>query len=265
MGKGLLLKFKGDKDSVAKKNKKSKKSKGTAVRNGVTVVAVSAAGAAVAIDIDNGNHNGNHNDNQIRAVVAHDVDVDGQQQTEVRKSIGEGVEQESQAPASQAQAQPPPPPCVPTLTLGAGKITTSGTVVMGVQGTKFMKEFKAGDAIVVGREMRVVKMRLSDISLNLSSAFSHSLSIPTPFHYVTKPRNEVEEIAIKQKHLKELEEEKGRTAFGSLYKQSDTLVYREKSTTGTSYVIRSQTLGHNATRSSLLDMRSKKKSDKYCN
>jgi len=41
-------------------------------------------------------------------------------------------------------------------------------------------------------------------------------------------------------------------------------VYREKSTTGTSYVIRKEALGREASRGELLAMRQKKKSDRYC-
>jgi hypothetical protein len=58
-----------------------------------------------------------------------------------------------------------------------------------------------------------------------------------------------------------LEEEQ--SAFGT-YSSSDKLVYHEKSSTGTSYIIKTEILGKDVTRGELLDMRSKKKSDKYC-
>ena len=45
---------------------------------------------------------------------------------------------------------------------------------------------------------------------------------------------------------------------------SNELVYREKSSTGTSYVIRREALNRDMSRGDLLTMRSKKKSDRYC-
>jgi len=55
-----------------------------------------------------------------------------------------------------------------------------------------------------------------------------------------------------------------RVAFGTYAHGGNELVYREKSSTGTSYVIRRQELDREMSREELLLMRSKKKSDKYC-
>ena len=81
-------------------------------------------------------------------------------------------------------------PQPPQIMVGSGKIITSGTVVTGL-GTKFDRELAVGDAMIIvldgKQEMRVVKMRLSDTSCGISSAFSSSLVTPTPFQIIRKP------------------------------------------------------------------------------
>jgi len=89
-------------------------------------------------------------------------------------------------------------PRMPSIQTGTGKITTSGTVVTG-HDTLFVKELGVGDALLVGDEMRVVTMRLSDTSVNLSSAFSQNLKEPTKFKYVPKPKNPNHELEQKKK------------------------------------------------------------------
>jgi len=150
---------------------------------------------------------------------------------------------------------------------GTGQITSSATVVTG-HNTKFMSELKVGDAIIIYNQrqqevMRVVTMRLSDISCAISSPFSNDCKCLTEFYYIQKPRNkEAEERKTREEKAKQkLEEEQ--SAFGT-YSSSDKLVYHEKSSTGTSYIIKTEILGKDVTRGELLDMRSKKKSDKYC-
>jgi hypothetical protein len=61
---------------------------------------------------------------------------------------------------------------------GAGTIMASETVVTD-HDTRFEKEVAAGDAIQCNDELRVITMRLSNGSLNLSSTFSKSLKTPT--------------------------------------------------------------------------------------
>jgi len=238
MGRGLL-KFKGDKEPLAKK-KKSTKNKLSSGKDGAGI-----SSSAESQEVGSGSDTGNTS--QPNLVSTPLISFDSTALTSVASSA--------------AIAQPV---LAPKVQQGTGKITTSGTVVMG-HGTLFQKELQVGDAVVVMQEMRVVKMRLSDVSIGISSAFSKDLISPTSFQYINKPKNEIEEERKRQKEQQKLEQEKGRTAFGDLYDKHDTLVYREKSSTGTSYVIKKEQLGQNVSRSELLNMRSKKKSDKYCN
>ncbi len=155
----------------------------------------------------------------------------------------------------------------PTMKKGTGKITTSGTVITGYD-TKFEKEVNAGDAILCvlengKEELRVVTMRLSNISLNLSSAFSRNIKVPSNFHYIRKPRDVLKERAEVQKQKAETLLEQKTHAF-DLY-ANESLVYREKTETG-SYRIKREHLdgGESKTRADLLEMRARKTSDKYC-
>jgi len=155
---------------------------------------------------------------------------------------------------------------VPTVRKGTGLVTVSGTVVTGHQ-TRFTKEVSAGDALIVGDEMRVVTIRLSDTSLNLSSGFAASISTPTPFSYIPKPKTEQSlkaEATRRAMTEAERQKEEKEHAFGT-YGSSRELVYREK-TEQNSYRIRriKVGLGEDLTRTDLLEMRAKKKSDKYC-
>ena len=152
---------------------------------------------------------------------------------------------------------------------GKGLISSSGTTIMGHNGSKFSKEFRNGVAIVIYHpvsnmeEMRVVRMVLSDISFSISSKFSSDLKQPLSFRYIHAPRK-INEEKQKEQELKLREKaEDERVAFGT-YATSNELVYREKSSTGTSYVIRREALNRDVSRGDLLTMRSKKKSDRYC-
>ncbi len=162
----------------------------------------------------------------------------------------------------------------PVIRQGKGKLTSSGTVLMG-HGTNFNSNLTAGDAIVVQipsddgarEEMRVVTMRLSDTSASISSSFSCDLKHPTDFQYISKPKNRQREKDENEKNMRVTKEEIERSAFGT-YRSGDgntqELVYRERTEHG-SYMIRRETIdGRNCTRSNLLEMRTQKKSDKYC-
>ena len=166
----------------------------------------------------------------------------------------------------------------PVIQKGEGKITSSGTVLMGID-TKFNTCLNAGDAIIAkipaskeqgsssNEEMRVVTMRLSDTSASISSSFSQDLKHPTSFQYITKPKNLQKEREEKEKKKRMTESEIERSAFGT-YKsggngQTKELVYRERTEQG-SYRIRREEVSSNATRSDLLEMRLQKKSDKFC-
>jgi hypothetical protein len=152
----------------------------------------------------------------------------------------------------------------PSIRKGSGRITTSGTVVTGYD-TKFEKELSAGDAIMVSLpsgedELRVITMRLSNTSLNLSSPFSENLKEPQSYKYIQKPRNVEQETYEKQKKRMEQIKQTEKSVY-DLY-TNNSLVYREKTETG-SYRIKRQDV-HSNTRGDLLEMRSKKTSDKYC-
>lgn len=158
-----------------------------------------------------------------------------------------------------------PIPQQPQIRRGTGRITTSGSVVTGID-TRFTKEINVGDAIVVDvdgqPEMRVVTMRLSDQSLNLSSAFSQSLATPASFSYIAKPRDVTREAKQAQRQAQVESQEEKERACGS-YAGEKELVYREKTEHG-SYRIKRAKVEGDVTRGDLLEMRAKKKSDKYC-
>lgn len=224
MGKGQLL-FKGDK--VRKKKKNSKHSVG------------------------------NNNDGAAVEDAA------------VPENLSNSQVEISQTPtaALASASAPTPTPTPPSMKTGTGTITTSGTVVTGHE-TRFEKELSAGDAImcVLGNgqeELRVITMRLSNASLNLSSAFSSDLKNPTSFQYIRKPRDVQKERAeANKRHAETLQEQK--THAFDLY-GNESLVYREKTETG-SYRIKREQLNRGGSRSrgDLLEMRAKKTSDKYC-
>ncbi|GAX27419.1 hypothetical protein FisN_23Hu117 [Fistulifera solaris] len=161
------------------------------------------------------------------------------------------------AKAKNGSSVPPP-----TIEDGIGQITSSGTVIMG-HGTSFMNTLSVGDAILVQidenspPEMRVITMCLSNTSINLSSSFSRSLTTPTSFQYIRKPKVSGQSRAAKTK----LEQDDHERASG--FQGSNVLVYRESTETG-SYRIKKETVAGDVSRTHLLEMRAKKKSDKYC-
>ena len=152
----------------------------------------------------------------------------------------------------------------PKIHSGRGSITTSGTVVTG-HDTKFTKDLRQGDALLVSiagqDEMRVITMLLSDISINLSSPFSQNLTQPTSFRYMNKPRNtQREAVTAREKAAREAVEEEAKASGTGA---SHELVYRERTEHG-SYRIRRKQLDSEMSREELLNLRSKKTSDKYC-
>lgn len=160
---------------------------------------------------------------------------------------------------------------------GTGRLITSGTVVQG-QGTKFMSELRAGDAIIVmhpsslKHESRMVKMVLSDVAMGLSSPFSSDLISGASFHYINRPRtttSEDAEEARSAKRSKIADEEKlafgtyaGTTADGS-----QVMTYRvKKAGAHGGYKVVTERVGGSGgmSREALLDARSKKKADRFC-
>lgn len=174
-------------------------------------------------------------------------------------------------PQQQQQQQYASKPAAPQVVSCTGEITSSGNVISGLS-TRFEREIVAGDALIVmvldsktgkeQQEMRVVTMRLSNISLSVSSAFSSNVKHPTAFSVIRKPRDEAKQRRNAERSRllnRKEEEEKASGTFGS----TEELVYRERTEHG-SYRIKRAKVAEGAGRESLLDMRSKKTSDKYC-
>ncbi len=155
----------------------------------------------------------------------------------------------------------------PAVSIGRGTIMTSSNVVTG-HGTSFQSELRAGDAILASTsangndEMRVITMILSNASASISSAFSSDLSVPTAFRYVRRPRDDARDGARRAARDRLEREEVERRAMGT-YGDKDEVVYREKTEHG-GYRIRREKMTTDMTRSDLLSVREKKKSDRYC-
>jgi len=153
----------------------------------------------------------------------------------------------------------------PAVSGGNGLISTSGTVVTG-HGTTFKTDLRAGDAIIAhtqrGEEMRVVTMVLSQISISISSAFTVDIKTPSPYQFIVKPRDIRREKEDRAKKALADQEAVERQAMGT-YGNKGEIVYREKTEHG-SYRIRRETTNAEMSRSDLLNLRSKKKSDRYC-
>lgn len=222
MGRGRLL-FKGDDESKAKKKKKKK------VKHAVI-----------------------GDDGRAATEAASGTTRSGGATTAKTAVARPSVEASTQAAA----------PAPPTIRQGTGHISTSGTVVSGID-TRFERELSVGDALMVqfptGQEMRVVTMRLSDTSLNLSSAFSQNLVQPVAFEYIAKPK-----AASRTGKDSSLPTNATNSASG-IYESSTAgeVVYREKTEHGSYRIKRMQVQG-DVSRTDMLHMRAKKKSDKYC-
>lgn len=225
MGRGALV-FKNDKQQAVKKHSKSKKKKRK---------------EHSSVDSDNA-------------------------QTETAVFDGKVASASTVATTRQLSNTPRPESSQPKLEKGKGKIISSNNIITGI-GSQFTKEISVGDAILnFVQEMRIVTMIVSDSSCAISSAFSKDIKDPTSFSFMKAPsqvrnsqNNEREEKEKKQK-----QEEIHRNAYGMYGNTRDrTLVYREKTEQG-SYKIQRVKLDRDVTRADLLNMRMKKKSDKYC-
>eukprot|EP00940_MAST-03C_sp_MAST-3C-sp2_P001484 g1484.t1 len=164
------------------------------------------------------------------------------------------------------------PTYVPVKTLGSGRFITSGTSVMGQAGTSFMSELSVGDCVIVRHptslkdETRIVTMVLSQISISLSSPFSTDLVTPSKFHFIKAPPKRLdEEKERSRKKKRKMNEE--RSAFGTyaaMTNEGSSFTYRvKKKGLGTSYKVVTVRAGEHS-REELLNMRSKKKSDRMC-
>lgn len=149
----------------------------------------------------------------------------------------------------------------PEVKIGQGLIISSSTVISG-HGTAFKHELRAGDALIVRNEMRVITMVLSNTSASISSSFSSDVRNPTQFNYINKPRDDKKEKAIKAEKARQEKEEVEQRAMGT-YGNKGEIVYREKTEHG-GYRIRKEKVEREMSRSDLLVARAGKKSDRYC-
>ena len=163
---------------------------------------------------------------------------------------------------------------LPKTQKGDGLITSSSTVITGYE-TNFLKTLNVGDAILVSiqlkdrtmrEEMRVITILLSDTSANISSAFTEDVSRPTSYRFITKPKNTKREKLEQMKKDAYSKEELNRNAFGTYSSEGNSgnqFVYRERTEHG-SYRIKREAISEDVSRTQLLEMRTQKKSDKYC-
>lgn len=152
-----------------------------------------------------------------------------------------------------------------------GRITSSSTVVTGHYAL-FQEELSIGDAIIIThpitlqQETKIVRMLVSNTSISISSAFSTDLISTTTFKYIKAPKDHdaEQQEAIKKAKIN-IQSEKA--AFGTYASNNQQeAVYHVKKEGGFgSYKIVSESINGNTTRENLLQLRSKKKSDRYCN
>ena len=138
----------------------------------------------------------------------------------------------------------------------------------------FMNELAVGDALVITHpktltdETRIVKMVLSNVSISISSPFSTDLVTTCTFRYISAPKVE-ESDDVKRAAEKKMKVSREDHAVGDYAGSGGTtLVYRRKKegNVGGSngYHIVTERLTEEKTRSELLEMRSKYKSDRHC-
>jgi hypothetical protein len=155
---------------------------------------------------------------------------------------------------------------------GTGRITSSSTTILGHY-TVFNDELTAGDAIIIThptsllQETKIVRMVLSSISISVSSAFSSDLISTTSFKYIKAPKEEP--VIDKDAEVKKAKKDKASEgqAFGEYISNGgQDVVYRIKTNSqfgGYKYV--TEKAGSDVNRTDLLQLRSKKKGDRFCN
>ena len=228
MGRGKL-KFKGD--------DKARKKKSSAKNNHPSHAA--SGGAVAAKGGVNAGSGGTNTQQQFEGGSSPDIAFGSDRQTKE---------------ADETQGQP-------AVREGQGLITASSTAVLG-HGTAFKTQLRAGDAILASGEMRVITMVLSSISLAISSEFSSDLKTPTTFSYINKPRDDKKEKAALSQKARQEKEEVEQRAMGT-YGNKGEIIYREKTEHG-GYRIKKEQATREMSRSDLLSVRERKKSDKYC-
>mmetsp|Transcript_12076 Transcript_12076/g.20934 ORF Transcript_12076/g.20934 Transcript_12076/m.20934 type:complete len:248 (-) Transcript_12076:164-907(-) len=247
MGRGKLV-FKGEeKKAKKKKTGSSKKKSAIKTENSLGLAAGAGEGAA-------------GNSEELIGSASSSIGGSTQQINVDNNAFPIGNGQPAVDLASETKSKGP------KIKSGQGLITTSQCVCQG-HGTTFQTQLRAGDAIIArtqagGEEMRVITMVLSDVSISLSSPFSSNLSTPTPFNYIKKPRDEKKEKAAHAQLARREQEEVETRAMGT-YGNKGEIIYREKTEHG-GYRIRKERATTDMSRSDLLAVRAKKKSDRYC-
>ena len=155
---------------------------------------------------------------------------------------------------------------------GTGRLVSSGTTIHGYE-TSFLRELDVGDAVIVKHpttlvdETKIVKMVLSDVSISISSAFSTDLVSKTEFRYVKAPKDH-ESPEEKTEKRKRLAADRQATALGDYGGEATTFIYqtRKQGQIGgaNGWITHRSNLSDPKSRSELLDMRSKFKSDRHC-
>ena len=181
---------------------------------------------------------------------------------------------ESDGSETDSETDDVPQPEIPVRRSGSGKVISSSTTIHGSHGSKFMSELSNGDVLIVKHptslveEIRVITMVLSDVSLSISSAFSSDLITATSFDYMKKPKAKGGKKR-KRKSAAEMEEEE-KLAFGTYASKGNRITYRVrkggKNASG-GYTIVTETVGSGEeppSREFLMNLRAKKKSDRYC-
>jgi len=185
-----------------------------------------------------------------------------------REEVGPGESSAASAPKENEQ-QPAPEVKIET---GAGRITSSGTTVYGHDGSQFMSQLASGDALIIMHpqscveEMKVVRMVLSNVSCSISSAFSSDLVSTTAFRYAKAPKS-APDLESEERRKKERADKAEASGVGTYASQGGSVfTYRVKKegASGGYKIVTESLAGGGVTRGDLLEMRAKKKADRYC-
>lgn len=175
----------------------------------------------------------------------------------------ETVTKASREGSSGASASPVAP--VMKKLKGSGTVAVSGSIVTG-RSTSFKSQIRPGDAVILRNpssgkdEMRVVTAVVSDTSLSVSSTFPFGGGSGFDYWFVNRPRHG--DDAKDRDGLRE----------GSLQEATDkacgvskdgVVEIRVKNNSG-GYKIIKEMVGEGLNREDMIEMRSKRKSDKYC-
>ncbi len=161
---------------------------------------------------------------------------------------------------------------VPARKHGVGAILSSQQVVTGA-GTQFIRDIKAGDVIVVyhpvsgKEEARIVTSVYSDSSLTIHKPFSSSLNTELEFMFLNKPKDTLEEKLATS--LEKTRAEEMKRADETYYSADGgkTITYSQRKSgmnVSGGYETVKVKVDRELSREEQLDMRTKKKGDRYC-